>query len=434
MTGGCRLPSAAARSPTCGTSGGSRRAGGRGGRCAAATSTWLYRRRPQHGRLPRPAAAALVRAAGMTYAELHAHSCYSFLDGASQPIEVAERAAELGYDAFALTDHDGLCGSMEFARAARDAGLRPITGCEVTLDDGAHLTLLAEDRAGLPEPLPAGHAGPRRRPPGTGGDARAARRPTPRGCTACPAAPAHGHVARLVARGPAGRGRGRRPRAAGDVRPRSGSRSSCSAPTGAATPAATGCSPSWPSGCGCELVATGDPHAHTIAAHLLQDALVAIRMNTTLDACERQRRGNHESVLRSPAETAARFPARAVRGAERGRRALPFRPDTRPGLPLPRLRVGDRRVGAGRPPPHLLRGARAALRGPLPHPRGARAAGAGAGADRPPRPGRLLPAAPRHPGDGPRGRGARARGQRRPPPAARPAAAAAPASARSSAT
>src|SRR4029079_11277772 len=65
-----------------------------------------------------------------------------------------------------------------------------------------------------------------------------------------------------------------------------------------------------------ELVATGDPHAHTIARTYLQDALVAIRMNTTLDACERHRRGNHESVLRSPAETAARFPAWAVRGAE----------------------------------------------------------------------------------------------------------------------
>ena len=49
--------------------------------------------------------------------ELHAHSCYSFLDGASQPDELAIRAAELGYESFALTDHDGLSGSLEFARS-----------------------------------------------------------------------------------------------------------------------------------------------------------------------------------------------------------------------------------------------------------------------------------------------------------------------------
>jgi DNA polymerase III alpha subunit (gram-positive type) len=45
---------------------------------------------------------------GRGYVELHAHSAYSFLDGASLPEELAVRAAELGYDAFALTDHDGV--------------------------------------------------------------------------------------------------------------------------------------------------------------------------------------------------------------------------------------------------------------------------------------------------------------------------------------
>nr|MBA3841536.1 PHP domain-containing protein [Actinomycetota bacterium] len=48
------------------------------------------------------------------YAELHAHSAYSFLDGASLPEELAARAAELGYESFALTDHDGVYGSLEF--------------------------------------------------------------------------------------------------------------------------------------------------------------------------------------------------------------------------------------------------------------------------------------------------------------------------------
>src|SRR5947209_4393267 len=62
-------------------------------------------------------------------------------------------------------------------------------------------------------------------------------------------------------------------------------------------------------------VATGDPHAHSAPRALLQDALVAIRLNTTLEASERERRGNYEAVLRAPAETAARFPADAVRGA-----------------------------------------------------------------------------------------------------------------------
>ena len=69
----------------------------------------------------------------MAYVELHAHSAYSFLDGASQPEELAARAAELGYEALALTDHDGVYGSLEFAHAAKAFGLRAITGAEVTL-------------------------------------------------------------------------------------------------------------------------------------------------------------------------------------------------------------------------------------------------------------------------------------------------------------
>jgi len=68
------------------------------------------------------------------YVELHAHSAYSFLDGASRPEELSLRAAELGYRALALTDHDGLYGSMEFARSARSLGIRPITGAEVTFE------------------------------------------------------------------------------------------------------------------------------------------------------------------------------------------------------------------------------------------------------------------------------------------------------------
>src|SRR5919201_1532673 len=84
----------------------------------------------------------------MSYVELHAHSAYSFLDGASQPEELAIRAAELGYEALALTDHNGVSGSVEFAHAAKAFGVRPITGAEVTLADGSHATLLVETPQG----------------------------------------------------------------------------------------------------------------------------------------------------------------------------------------------------------------------------------------------------------------------------------------------
>ena len=84
----------------------------------------------------------------MTYVELHAHSAYSFLDGASLPEELAARAAELGYDTLALTDHDGVYGSLEFAQAAKAFGVRAITGAEVTLEEGRHVTLLCETRRG----------------------------------------------------------------------------------------------------------------------------------------------------------------------------------------------------------------------------------------------------------------------------------------------
>src|SRR5262245_51567439 len=71
------------------------------------------------------------------YAELHCHSNFSFLDGASHPEELAEEAARLGLEALALTDHDGLYGVVRFAEAARAVGLRTVFGAEVTLIRGA---------------------------------------------------------------------------------------------------------------------------------------------------------------------------------------------------------------------------------------------------------------------------------------------------------
>ena len=78
------------------------------------------------------------------YVELHCHSAYSFLDGASMPDELVPAALELGHGALALTDHNSVSGSMELAQAARGLGLRAIHGAELDLDDGRHVTLLVE--------------------------------------------------------------------------------------------------------------------------------------------------------------------------------------------------------------------------------------------------------------------------------------------------
>ena len=71
----------------------------------------------------------------VSYTELHAHSAFSFLDGASLPDELAGAAAELGYSAMALTDHNGVSGSMEFVEAAKPLGLRAIHGVEMDVLD-----------------------------------------------------------------------------------------------------------------------------------------------------------------------------------------------------------------------------------------------------------------------------------------------------------
>jgi error-prone DNA polymerase len=241
------------------------------------------------------------------YVELHCHSAYSFLDGASQPEELAARAAELGYEALALTDHDGVYGSLEFAHAAKFFGVRPITGAEVTLDSGAHLTLLVESRQGygnLCRLLTAAHAGTR---PNDGVGARYI-------SPLQPSVPLE-LVAELSAglvclSGCARRGLGvvdpngaarladafaerffielQRPYERGDAR-RNLLLQDLAEHLGVKT------------------VATGDVHAHHPRRTLLQDALVAIRCCTSLEGCEPERRGNRESVLRAPEEMLERF-------------------------------------------------------------------------------------------------------------------------------
>ncbi|GIG28825.1 DNA polymerase III subunit alpha [Cellulomonas marina] len=99
----------------------------------------------------------LVTGPAPAYAELHAHSAFSFLDGASQPEELVAEAARLGLRALALTDHDGLYGVVRFAQAARAVGLPTVFGAELHLpapDGRRHGRESARDRARTVPGLP----------------------------------------------------------------------------------------------------------------------------------------------------------------------------------------------------------------------------------------------------------------------------------------
>ena len=92
------------------------------------------------------------------YAELHAHSHFSFLDGASSPEDMVRQAARLGLGAIALVDHDGLPGTVRFAREAAEAGIATVFGAELTLglEPGAQRAtttpVLSAARTGDPDP------------------------------------------------------------------------------------------------------------------------------------------------------------------------------------------------------------------------------------------------------------------------------------------
>jgi len=106
-------------------------------------------RRPDPKPERRPSARAGSRALATPYAELHCHSNASFLDGASPPEELVEEAANLGLEAIALTDRDGMYGVVRFAEAAKAFGMRTVFGAELTLG-------LASARPTLPDPDPPG--------------------------------------------------------------------------------------------------------------------------------------------------------------------------------------------------------------------------------------------------------------------------------------
>lgn len=122
-------------------------------------------RPPAGHRTPRDAGDRAVR-----YAELHAHSAFSFLDGASTPEELVEEAVRLDLRAIALTDHDGLYGVVRFAEAAAELGMRTVFGAELSLSGtarteapdppGPHLLVLARGPEGyrrLSRQLAAAH-------------------------------------------------------------------------------------------------------------------------------------------------------------------------------------------------------------------------------------------------------------------------------------
>ena len=75
----------------------------------------------------------VLRGSDLSYIELHTASAFSFLQGASLPEALVDRAADLGYPAVALLDRDGVYGAPRFHKAAIAAGLRPIIGAELTI-------------------------------------------------------------------------------------------------------------------------------------------------------------------------------------------------------------------------------------------------------------------------------------------------------------
>lgn len=264
------------------------------------------------------------------YVELHCHSGYSFLDGASHPEELVLRAKELGYPALALTDHDGLYGSMEFAQAAKLEGIQPITGVEITLDDWAglpdeaktfeapehevglasvrrpHMTLLAETPTGYANlcRLVTEARAHDRRDPFLTLESLFARSEGLIALTGCRQSPlvralddsvAHGEafLRRLrEAFGPHNlfvelqvnfvKGEGARNRALGRLAER----------------------------LNVPVVATGNVHYHKVERARLQDVLVAIRHRTTLDGSHDVRRPNGAFHLASAEQMRRRFRGR----------------------------------------------------------------------------------------------------------------------------
>lgn len=232
------------------------------------------------------------------YAELHAHSAFSFLDGASLPSELVEAAIELGYGALALTDHNSVSGSMELVEAAKNTPLKIIHGAEIDLDDDRHLMLLVESQRGwgnLCRIITEAHK--HDRDPGE---------PPP----AVPLEFVEEHAEGLVClSGCAQRGVHDEPtlRRLLATFGRDGLRIELQRPFQRHDRALNRALSSLAARLGVPCVATGNVHAHARTRAPLQDAFAALRNHMTLDASEPLRRGNWSHVLASPEAMAARF-------------------------------------------------------------------------------------------------------------------------------
>src|SRR5213595_2475416 len=240
------------------------------------------------------------------YIELHCHSAFSFLDGASLPEQLALTASQLGYAGLALTDHNGLYGSLAFAHEAKQLGLQAITGAELTLRDGSHVTLLAETPDGyanLCRLITEAHLGSAdRRDPRldfASLEARHAGLIVLSGCRTGLLPRILMHEGVTAARAFAERWRAvfgaerfyvelQRNYVRGD-------RALTRSLMDVADAARLG------------VVASGNVHYHVRARHRLHDVLTAIRHRTTLDGSHGVRRPNSEFYLRPPAEVAALF-------------------------------------------------------------------------------------------------------------------------------
>jgi error-prone DNA polymerase len=251
----------------------------------------------------------------VSYVELHCHSAFSFLDGASLPDELVMQAAEQGHTRLALTDHDSLSGSMEFAQAAGRHGLHAIHGAEVSVradglrpqevDPAAlrHLTLLVRDATGwgrLCRLLTRAHAHTRESP------SRRRDQMPPSVTIADVVEHSEGLVclSGCARRGVRDEATLRRLR---DAFGREGLRVELQRPFARHDRARNRELEALARRLELKCVATGNVHAHAPSRALLQDAFVAVREHTTLDASEALRRGNHAHVLATPKAMAARF-------------------------------------------------------------------------------------------------------------------------------
>ena len=237
------------------------------------------------------------------YVELHAKSFYSFGVGASHPHELLAQAKEYGYGSLALTDTN-LCGALEFARLANSLGIRPITGGELTLTDGSRVTLLAKTRRGyanISRLFTLANAVDRREPR-----------------LDCRHLPTHAEgiilltggrdscLARLALAGQRQKAAARLREYAGWYGPDSvyvelqrnfleGDTMRNRKLAGVAEEA------------GIPLVVTNDVHYHAPERYRLQNALVAVRLNTTIDQALPHLRPNDHLYLKPPAEMARLF-------------------------------------------------------------------------------------------------------------------------------